>query len=307
MPSDIYPVFSWSGDPPADDFQEEDIYEGLFKGYLLERVMRHIFTGPSTALGEESRATRACNAELHDMAKVEAAHIAYGCVLARFGITSKNRWSEKDGQFSYRRFYYHVLDDIESNDDQAWKDAILRHHNMVLFKHERGRNAGSGSHSDGHRSPASESSSDPFLVKMRAQAAARASAAGSKSSDASVPSERRGPSAVVITPPPSSPRPSSPPPPPPPPSPPPPSPPRGREPSPPPSGPQGVLDLSELLELDEDMSTAKTKANSKSRPTKKAKNLAVVSDDEDKETPEDPGAQKSRKQPKRGGRRKGRK
>jgi hypothetical protein len=42
--------------------------------------MRHIFTGPSSALGEESRGTRAGNAELHGMTKVEAAHIAYACV-----------------------------------------------------------------------------------------------------------------------------------------------------------------------------------------------------------------------------------
>ncbi|KIJ64079.1 hypothetical protein HYDPIDRAFT_40728 [Hydnomerulius pinastri MD-312] len=227
-----------------------------------------------------------------------------------------------------------AFDDIESNDDQAWKDAILRHHNMenlgfavvyllttlhvyrVLFKHERGRNAGSGSHSDGHHSPASKSSSDPFLVKMRAQAMlllAHEDALAipplpllplsplpwieglTRDSLCLYP----GPLALIITPPPSSPRPSSPPPPPPPPS-----PPKGREPLPPPLppklGPQGVQDLSELSELDEDTNTAKTEANLKSKPTKKAKNFAVVSDNEGKETPEDLGAQKSRKQPKRG-------
>jgi len=42
--------------------------------------MRHIFMGPSTALGEDSRATCSCNATLHDMTTVEAEHIAYACV-----------------------------------------------------------------------------------------------------------------------------------------------------------------------------------------------------------------------------------
>lgn len=42
--------------------------------------MRHIFTGPSTALGEDSRATRSCNASLHDMTTVQPEHIAYACV-----------------------------------------------------------------------------------------------------------------------------------------------------------------------------------------------------------------------------------
>jgi hypothetical protein len=46
--------------------------------------MRHIFTGPSTALGDDSRATRSCNASLHDMTTVEAEHIAYACVQVSF-------------------------------------------------------------------------------------------------------------------------------------------------------------------------------------------------------------------------------
>jgi hypothetical protein len=63
---------------------------GFLEGYTLERVgivitplfmlMRHIFTGPSTAYGGQSRGTRPCNAVLHHVTTVEAAHIAYGCV-----------------------------------------------------------------------------------------------------------------------------------------------------------------------------------------------------------------------------------
>ncbi|KAF9228984.1 hypothetical protein BS17DRAFT_690623 [Gyrodon lividus] len=33
-----YPTFLWEGDPPANDFKEDNIHQGLFKGYLLERV-----------------------------------------------------------------------------------------------------------------------------------------------------------------------------------------------------------------------------------------------------------------------------
>lgn len=36
--------------------------------------------GPSSALGGDSRATRSCNAILHNMTAVEAEHIAYICV-----------------------------------------------------------------------------------------------------------------------------------------------------------------------------------------------------------------------------------
>ena len=46
--------------------------------------MRHIFTDPSTAIDDDSRATRSCNASLHDMTTVEAEHIAYACVQASY-------------------------------------------------------------------------------------------------------------------------------------------------------------------------------------------------------------------------------
>jgi len=46
--------------------------------------MRHIFTSPSSAYGGETRATCTCNAALHNMTMVEAAHIAYGCLQVQF-------------------------------------------------------------------------------------------------------------------------------------------------------------------------------------------------------------------------------
>jgi hypothetical protein len=46
--------------------------------------MCHIFTGPSTALGDDSRAMRSCNASLHDMTTVEMEHIAYACIQVSF-------------------------------------------------------------------------------------------------------------------------------------------------------------------------------------------------------------------------------
>jgi hypothetical protein len=42
--------------------------------------MHHIYTGLSTALGNDSQATRSCNAVLHNMTTVEVEHIAYSCV-----------------------------------------------------------------------------------------------------------------------------------------------------------------------------------------------------------------------------------
>lgn len=50
--------------------------------------MRHLFTGPSSALcaDSESVGTRPCNARLHNMMEVEAENIAYGVIQVRLSI-----------------------------------------------------------------------------------------------------------------------------------------------------------------------------------------------------------------------------
>ncbi|KAG2335689.1 hypothetical protein BDR05DRAFT_856723, partial [Suillus weaverae] len=120
------PAFLWAGDPPGTDYNDNNMFEGMFEGYLLERTMRHIFTSPSSAYGGETRATRTCNAALHDMTTVEAAHIAYGCLQVRFSISAKNAWSEIDGAFNYREFYNNIIDLIEDSPDPEWKEELLK-------------------------------------------------------------------------------------------------------------------------------------------------------------------------------------
>ncbi|KAG1846262.1 hypothetical protein F4604DRAFT_1688468 [Suillus subluteus] len=138
-----FPAFLWSREPPGRDYDDEAMAEGLLWGYLLERVMRHIFTGPSTALGNDSRATPSCNAVLHDMTTVEAEHIAYGCVQVRFGISSCNKWAEIDGQFNYREFYYNIIDFIRDGGDKDWVEDLRKWWNETIFKNEDGREGGS--------------------------------------------------------------------------------------------------------------------------------------------------------------------
>ena len=50
-----------------------------------------------------------------------------------FNISSRNRWSEKDGAFNYRNFYYAVLDIIEDCVDKKWTDSLLQFHNQYVI------------------------------------------------------------------------------------------------------------------------------------------------------------------------------
>ncbi|KAG1904173.1 uncharacterized protein F5891DRAFT_1184355 [Suillus fuscotomentosus] len=176
MTASALPAFLWAGDLPGKDYDDNNMFEGMFEGHLLERMMRHIFTSPLSAYGEQTRATRTCNAALHDMTTVEAAHIAYGCLQVRFGIGAKNTWSEVNGDFNYRDFYNNIVDLIEDSPDPEWKDKLLRAWNMKLFKNEEGREGDSITSKDNNISSTSHEGRDDDLERVRAQMVARRAA-----------------------------------------------------------------------------------------------------------------------------------
>ncbi|KAH7884198.1 hypothetical protein F5I97DRAFT_2047764 [Phlebopus sp. FC_14] len=145
-----FPAFLWEDN--GKNYNPENMFDGLFRGYLLERVIRHIFTGPSTSLGEGSRST------------------PYACVQARHGISSTNRWSEVDGLFNNRDMYYTITDILEDYPDHDWSTAILKYFNLSLFKDENGRRLGRDVNA---QDKVTTSKSSGFLARMRAQAVAR--------------------------------------------------------------------------------------------------------------------------------------
>ncbi|KAG2747050.1 hypothetical protein P692DRAFT_20736726, partial [Suillus brevipes Sb2] len=126
----LWPAYLYPGESPGIDFDPEDIIEGLFRGYLLTRVAKHIFTSPSSALSASvSNGTRPCNAKIHGMSTVEAEHIAYAAVQARFGISSLDKWKDKDGLFVYSDFYYRITRLIRERRDGEWVDSLLAYFN----------------------------------------------------------------------------------------------------------------------------------------------------------------------------------
>jgi hypothetical protein len=75
------------------------------------------------------------------MQKVEAEHIAYAFVQVRFlifystldlmywqahyGISSRDKWSENDGKYSYRDAYYRTIKAIREAPDSDWAKSLL--------------------------------------------------------------------------------------------------------------------------------------------------------------------------------------
>ena len=97
-------------------------------------------------MGGDACGARRNNLELNFMDQVGGAQLAYAAVQvpsesrsqawlilvlkAHFGISSKNRWSEQDGAFNYRKFYYGLMESVDDCTDIAWKDSLTKHYNV---------------------------------------------------------------------------------------------------------------------------------------------------------------------------------
>ncbi|KAG1726372.1 hypothetical protein EDB19DRAFT_1643521, partial [Suillus lakei] len=130
----LWPAYLYPGNIAGKDFDPEDIIEGLFHGYLWERVTKHIFTSPSSALkAGVSNGTHTCNAKLHGMTEVGAEHIAYVTVHVCFAISSLEKWKDQDDLFYYTDFYTRIVNLIWGRKDGEWVYSLLRHYNEQVI------------------------------------------------------------------------------------------------------------------------------------------------------------------------------
>ncbi|KAG2363383.1 hypothetical protein BDR07DRAFT_1375842 [Suillus spraguei] len=119
----------------GEAFDLMNVQDGLFEGFLVEHVMKHVLTSPSSALaGDDFHISDSCNAIIHGMMTVEAENITYAAIQACSAITSHDKWTAEDGKFL-------IIDVIRNPPDKAWATAILQHYNLKLFKDKAGHAA----------------------------------------------------------------------------------------------------------------------------------------------------------------------
>ena len=74
-----FPSFLYDTETAYDE-ENKDI--GLFRGFLLVRVYRHIFTGPSSAMNPTAKVNKS-KARKFRLTEVTGRTIAYACVQVR--------------------------------------------------------------------------------------------------------------------------------------------------------------------------------------------------------------------------------
>ncbi|KAH9828719.1 uncharacterized protein C8Q71DRAFT_863785 [Rhodofomes roseus] len=121
------------------DHDPEDLEKTLFRGPLLLRAFKCIYTSPSSAMDfglnsedEDSdedqvitvqppckrqrmlkQPTRSSVAEILNLKRVTGRSIAYVCVQVHFALSDLGQWSRDVAQFDYEAFYYGIVDYFE--------------------------------------------------------------------------------------------------------------------------------------------------------------------------------------------------
>ncbi|KAG2351329.1 hypothetical protein BDR07DRAFT_1501830 [Suillus spraguei] len=114
------------------------------------------------------------------MTTVEAAHIVYGCVQVRFGLSAQNIWTEEDGDFKYHNFYCNNVKFIVDLPDDD-REKLFKEWNMKLFNNEDGHDVARDDVDESMLSSTHEGGSD--LACLRTQMAAHNAAVKASSTD----------------------------------------------------------------------------------------------------------------------------
>ncbi|KAI5982079.1 hypothetical protein EDD15DRAFT_2203313 [Pisolithus albus] len=129
-------------------FDPNNPADGLFKGRLLVKAFKQIFTSPSSVLKmddesfprkrrrRDERRTRSHVASLLGMKSVSPRAVAYTAVQLRFALSSCGAWRVVDGEFNYEDFYNNIIDffeDAETPDDKNYIRELLLWWNRKIF------------------------------------------------------------------------------------------------------------------------------------------------------------------------------
>ncbi|KAI0070507.1 hypothetical protein K474DRAFT_1702125 [Panus rudis PR-1116 ss-1] len=115
--ADDWPRFLY---PDGRAYNPNDEFTDIFRGHLLLRVVKHIFTGPGTwNMGPSEQKGKPSIAKLIGMTSITSRAIAYAAVQARFAICGSQDWSAMDRDFDHEEFYWNVVAAIDLEPDQA--------------------------------------------------------------------------------------------------------------------------------------------------------------------------------------------
>ncbi|KAJ3540837.1 hypothetical protein NMY22_g4128 [Coprinellus aureogranulatus] len=128
---DLWPRFIYRN----NDYNENDVWDGLLRSSILVKAFKHVFTSPSSVDAAEGfiTTTRSCNARIHGMTAVTIASIAYIATQVRFALMSSNIFSRTDQMTDSEGFYNLIVDLLEDPDEKDEVTSLLKWWNQQIF------------------------------------------------------------------------------------------------------------------------------------------------------------------------------
>ncbi|KAJ7352228.1 hypothetical protein DFH08DRAFT_1077956 [Mycena albidolilacea] len=114
--------------PKGHAYNDLDIEDRLLEGRLPIAAAKQIYQGPSAALQTPGfHRGRAGNAARNGQDRLGPRDVAYVCTQLYFSLSSLGSWSARDGSFSYRDFYWSIVDLFQGGEGQAILDIFNYH------------------------------------------------------------------------------------------------------------------------------------------------------------------------------------
>ncbi|TEB31337.1 hypothetical protein FA13DRAFT_1754812 [Coprinellus micaceus] len=126
---DLWPRFLYQD----HQYNPTDPWKGLLRSALLVKAYKHVFTSPSSAYGDEVKATRSSNARIHGMTSVTPASLAYVATQVRFALSSSATFSRTDTITDSEYFYNLIIDLLEEESEALEVAELLQWWNQQIF------------------------------------------------------------------------------------------------------------------------------------------------------------------------------
>ncbi|EIW86097.1 hypothetical protein CONPUDRAFT_148212 [Coniophora puteana RWD-64-598 SS2] len=170
-------VFESSGEPGMHSdggYDKDDVARGMFKGFLLVRVGKHIMVAPKAALKEDPLPL-SCRSKgsIMDTPCIIAEHLPYLTLAGRSAMSTQQWGATADGGYVWEKEYNRMLALVwDPLHEEEIADA-LRYLNLKIFGHEKGAVNDS---SDDNNDDDEKNNEDSFYVRLREQAKAKQAA-----------------------------------------------------------------------------------------------------------------------------------
>ncbi|KAF4578288.1 hypothetical protein EYR40_001550 [Pleurotus pulmonarius] len=125
----VWPSFVYAD----ESYDPDNMDHGLLRGWLLVRVMRHIFTGPTTATKPSQKLARGCNARKLGITQVTPNMIAYAAVQARVMLSAASSWTNEDADFNLSIFYDRIINLFRDDEGGEWTQETIAWWNRQVF------------------------------------------------------------------------------------------------------------------------------------------------------------------------------